>query len=44
MYAGANSILYEDRLLTTPNPGADDDRALLRDAGLAPMTGSASAE
>jgi len=34
MYAGANSIFYGDRLLTTPNPGADDDRALLRDAGL----------
>jgi biotin synthase len=37
MYAGANSIFYGDKLLTTPNPGADEDRALLRDAGLAPM-------
>jgi biotin synthase len=37
MYAGANSIFYGDRLLTTPNPEADEDRALLRDAGLQPM-------
>jgi biotin synthase len=37
MYAGANSIFYGDKLLTTPNPGADDDRALLRDAGLEPL-------
>jgi biotin synthase len=34
MYAGANSIFYGDKLLTTPNPDRDDDRALLRDAGL----------
>jgi biotin synthase len=38
MYAGANSIFYGDKLLTTPNPGADDDRALLRDAGLQAMS------
>jgi biotin synthase len=37
LYAGANSIFYGDRLLTTPNPGADEDRELLRDAGLEPM-------
>jgi biotin synthase len=37
LYAGANSIFYGDRLLTTPNPGADDDRELLRDAGLKPQ-------
>jgi biotin synthase len=37
MYAGANSIFYGDRLLTTPNPEADEDRALLRDAGLQAM-------
>jgi biotin synthase len=37
MYAGANSIFYGDRLLTTPNPDADDDRALLREAGLRAM-------
>ncbi|MDP9035751.1 MAG: biotin synthase BioB [Myxococcota bacterium] len=38
LYAGANSIFYGDRLLTTPNPEADEDRALLRDAGLKAMT------
>jgi biotin synthase len=37
MYAGANSIFYGERLLTTPNPEADEDRALLRDAGLEAM-------
>jgi biotin synthase len=37
MYAGANSIFYGDRLLTTPNPDGDEDRALLRDAGLDAM-------
>src|SRR5262249_30739107 len=36
LYAGANSIFYGDRLLTTPNPGPGDDEALLRDAGLSP--------
>ena len=35
LYAGANSIFYGERLLTTPNPAGDEDRALLRDAGLA---------
>ncbi|HEX3770460.1 MAG TPA: biotin synthase BioB [Polyangiaceae bacterium] len=34
MYAGANSIFYGDKLLTTANPAEDGDRALLRDAGL----------
>jgi biotin synthase len=38
MYAGANSIFYGDKLLTTPNPGADEDRALLRDAGVEAMS------
>jgi biotin synthase len=38
MYAGANSIFYGDKLLTTPNPGADEDRALLRDAGIEAMS------
>jgi biotin synthase len=40
MYAGANSIFYGDKLLTTPNPAGDEDVALLRDAGLraAPVT------
>lgn len=34
LYAGANSIFYGDRLLTTPNPGEDEDTNLLRTAGL----------
>jgi biotin synthase len=38
MYAGANSIFYGDKLLTTPNPGADEDRTLLRDAGIEAMS------
>lgn len=37
MYAGANSIFYGDRLLTTSNPAEDGDQALLRDAGLRAM-------
>lgn len=36
LYAGANSIFYGDRLLTTPNPGEDADDALIRAAGLRP--------
>ncbi len=43
MLAGANSIFYGERLLTTPNPGEDEDLALIRDAGLQPMAPSASA-
>ena len=31
--AGANSIFYGDRLLTTGNPDVDADRALVRQAG-----------
>jgi biotin synthase len=34
MYAGANSIFYGDRLLTTPNPGPNEDLDLMRVAGL----------
>ncbi len=37
MYAGANSIFYGDKLLTTPNPEENEDLSLIRDAGLAPM-------
>ena len=37
MLAGANSIFYGDKLLTTPNPGEEDDLALIRDAGLQAM-------
>lgn len=39
MYAGANSIFFGDKLLTTPNPDTDDDRALLKAAGLEAMPG-----
>jgi biotin synthase len=34
--AGANSIFYGDRLLTTGNPDAQVDRALLAKLGIAP--------
>jgi biotin synthase len=37
LYAGANSIFYGDKLLTTPNPDAHDDALLLREAGLTAM-------
>lgn len=33
-FAGANSIFYGDTLLTTANPGVDEDRALLAALGL----------
>ena len=35
--AGANSIFYGEQLLTTPNPGADADRALFEKLGLRPL-------
>ncbi|MDP9122165.1 MAG: biotin synthase BioB [Acidobacteriota bacterium] len=35
--AGANSIFTGEKLLTTPNPGQDHDRALLAKLGLAPL-------
>lgn len=34
LYAGANSIFYGDRLLTTPNPDTSEDEELVRAAGL----------
>jgi biotin synthase len=34
--AGANSIFAGDKLLTTPNPGVDRDRALFDNLGLVP--------
>jgi biotin synthase len=34
--AGANSIFYGEKLLTTGNPDVEADQALLRDAGLRP--------
>ncbi|MGC4088721.1 MAG: biotin synthase BioB [Polyangiaceae bacterium] len=42
LYAGANSIFYGDRLLTTPNPGEDADDGLLRAAGLRAQAPAAS--
>ena len=35
--AGANSIFYGPKLLTTPNPGRDKDMALLDKLGMSPM-------
>ena len=35
--AGANSIFYGPKLLTTPNPDADRDRALLQKLGMTPV-------
>ena len=37
MLAGANSIFYGEKLLTTPNPDEEEDLALIRDAGLSPL-------
>jgi len=48
--AGANSIFYGDRLLTTGNPSTDSDRELFErlglhaDAGTAPLASNASAD
>ncbi|MHB8453745.1 MAG: biotin synthase BioB [Acidiferrobacterales bacterium] len=36
-FAGANSIFYGDRLLTTPNPETDEDRILFSKLGLYSM-------
>ncbi len=36
-FAGANSIFYGDKLLTTANPRAKEDLELLRELGLAPQ-------
>jgi biotin synthase len=35
--AGANSIFYGPKLLTTPNPGPDRDRNLMERLGMSPM-------
>jgi biotin synthase len=40
--AGASSIFTGDKLLTTPNPGEDRDRALLKRLGLKPVETSAT--
>lgn len=34
LYAGANSIFYGERLLTTPNPAENEDAGLIEAAGL----------
>lgn len=34
LYAGANSIFYGEKLLTTPNPDVSEDRELIDSAGL----------
>ena len=34
--AGANSIFFGEKLLTTANPENDEDLAMLREAGLTP--------
>lgn len=34
--AGANSVFYGEKLLTTGNPDVEQDQALLRDAGMRP--------
>jgi biotin synthase len=38
--AGANSIFYGEKLLTTGNPDIETDRALLRDAGFSTTLGT----
>ena len=38
LLAGANSIFYGEKLLTTPNPSEEEDLSLLRDAGLRVQT------
>ena len=40
--AGANSIFYGEKLLTTPNPGATRDRALFDRLGMTAMDGSSA--
>lgn len=42
-FAGANSIFYGEKLLTTPNPDQDGDRALLERLGLKPEPGRVDA-
>jgi biotin synthase len=41
--AGANSIFYGEKLLTTPNPATHADRELFERLGLRPLTPSCSA-
>jgi biotin synthase len=41
--AGANSIFYGEKLLTTPNPATHEDRSLFERLGLRPLTLKAEA-
>ena len=43
-FAGANSVFFGERLLTTPNPAETRDRALFRRLGLRPLETEAAAE
>jgi len=40
--AGANSIFVGEKLLTTPNPGPDEDEELLQSLGMKPLEPHAS--
>ena len=42
--AGANSIFTGERLLTTPNPGEDEDRALLEKLGMKALSADSPAD
>jgi len=44
MAAGANSIFFGDKLLTTGNPDFDEDMALLKKAGIAPLQPDVSSQ
>ena len=39
-FAGANSVFYGEKLLTTPNPDAQQDQKLFQRLGLHPMATS----
>jgi biotin synthase len=41
--AGANSIFYGEKLLTTGNPDTGDDRALFERLGIRPEPGAVAA-
>ena len=43
LFAGANSIFYGDKLLTTPNPGENEDLDLLGTLDLSPLAPHSSA-
>ena len=43
-FAGANSIFYGEKLLTTPNPEANKDLDLFRRLGIAPEGADAASE